>query len=520
MNQPSGEANSSPSAGGALGDLLTREGGPIRASDTLRDKLAIFSNGRCLVSHSNADDVDVVSLIALADRLGFKTGAVEYVDLGSLRSLYSAHRDRWTVGGMPARDDTAMQREVQELILRAKRLDASDIHVVVDGSRATVRFRVDGEMIPAPGGADGKPVQWQAEHGRQICMTAYAMAAEGGTADANYDPFGYQAGRVVTGLPEGIQAVRLQFNPVGYSGRHLVMRLLYAGHAVGEDIIDLGFSCGHEAMLAEFTQSQSGLVIISGPTGSGKTTTLERLMRGIVRSYPGESLLSVEDPPEYRIPGVVQLPVSNLRNDDDRGSAYADAIAAALRSDPDRIMIGEVRTPAAAHYAFEAAMTGHQVLTTLHANDALGIVPRFLDIGVEAYKLRDSSLVRGLLAQRLLKRLCPHCRRQVDPRDCGLAGGSLARLRAVLGDGPVWLPGPGCADCRQGYAGRTVVAEVVQPDEHLLDLLCSGHRQAAIDYWKGPLDGQDFSDHALEKLRQGVVDPRQVEYRIGKLDAP
>ncbi|HIJ64216.1 MAG TPA: Flp pilus assembly complex ATPase component TadA [Rhodospirillaceae bacterium] len=506
----------------AAAELLTRQGGPIRTNEALRDKVAIFSDGRCLVSRSNAEDIDVISVIALAGRLGFATQAAEYVDLGSLRSLYSVSREHavWPAVGRAARDDTAMQREVHELILRARRLEASDIHVVVDGNAVSVRLRVNGELMPLPGGTDGTPVHWQVEHGRQICMTAYAMAAEGGTADANYDPFGYQAGRIVSGLPEGIQAVRLQFNPVGYSGRHMVMRLLYAGHAVGRSLADLGFTATQEAMLGELTESQAGLVVISGPTGSGKTTTLERLMRTIVRRKPGESLLSVEDPPEYRIPGVVQLPVSNLRNDGDRGSAYADAIAAALRSDPDRIMIGEVRTPAAAHYAFEAAMTGHQVLTTLHANDALGIVPRFLDIGVEAYKLRDPSLIRGLLAQRLLKRLCPGCRRQVHPRDSRLAGDALARLLAVVGDGPVWLPGNGCDGCRGGYAGRTVIAELALPDQHLLDLLCAGDRQAAVDYWKSVLGGWSFADHAMDKLLQGIVDPQQIEYRVGRLAAP
>jgi type II secretory ATPase GspE/PulE/Tfp pilus assembly ATPase PilB-like protein len=504
----------------ALGDgeLVTCDGGAVRTSAALRDKVAIFAGGRCLISREHADDVDVISLIALARRLGFPTKSPEFVDLGSLRNIYSdgALQPSLSFPDKPIHDDTAMQREVQGLLSRAAAVQASDIHIVVDSDFANVRVRIDGELQPMASGA-GSSIQWRAEHGHQICLTAYAMAAEGGTADSNYDPFGYQAGRIMTGLPHGVQAVRLQFNPVGYNGRHLVMRLLYTGHAAGHSIRDLGFSTAQIETLIGFIENKTGIVVISGPTGSGKTTTLERLMRRIVESNPGDSVLSVEDPPEYKIPGVIQLPVSNMRNDADRDDAYTEAIAAALRSDPDRIMIGEVRTRAAAHHAFEAAMTGHQVLTTVHANDALGIVPRLMDIGVETYKLRDSSLLRGLVAQRLVRRLCPHCRRQSDPKSADLPSGMAKRLQVILECHPFWLPGVGCGFCRRGYGGRTVLGEIIRPDQKLLDLLCAGERQAASRYWLGVLGGQTFSQHAIEKIIEGVIDPIQAEHKIGRL---
>ncbi|MTJ79754.1 MAG: hypothetical protein F8N37_01845 [Telmatospirillum sp.] len=502
-------------------DVLTRDGGPVRASPTLRDKVAILSDGRCLVSRKHADDVDVLGVIALARRMGVRTRDPEFVDLGSLRSVYCGETGRagtgreMQEGGGP--DDTAMQREVQDLLARAAQAQASDIHVVVEGEAAGVRIRVDGDLRPLDGGANGAPVHWRAEHGRQICMTAYAMAAEGGTADASYDPFSFQAGRIMTGLPDGIQAVRLQFNPVGYSGRHLVMRLLYSGHAAGSSLDELGFSAAQVADLAAIADRQTGLLVISGPTGSGKTTTLERMMRRIVARYPGESILSVEDPPEYRIPGVIQLPVANMRSDNDRDNAYTEAIAAALRSDPDRIMIGEVRTRAAAHHAFEAAMTGHQVLTTVHANDALGIITRLLDIGVEPYKLRDPSLVTGLVAQRLIRRLCPLCRRPASSCDATVPADLAERLRALLPTDRFWLPGDGCSSCRNGYVGRTVVAETVRPDATLLALLCDGQRQDAFRHWIAELDGRPFLDHAAAKIAAGEIDPLQAEYRLGKL---
>jgi type II secretory ATPase GspE/PulE/Tfp pilus assembly ATPase PilB-like protein len=493
-------------------DLITRDGGPLRASATLRDKVAIFSDGRCLVSPAHARDLDVLSVIALARRLGIETRPPEFVDLGSLRGVYGG------TGGAEAkaaRDDTMMQREVQDLLRRAAQARASDIHLLIDGDAASVRIRVDGELRPLDGGGHGRQLSWRADHGRQVCMTAYAMAAEGGTADASYDPFGFQAGRMMTGLPEGVQAVRLQFNPVGFSGRHLVMRLLYAAQAVGRTLTDLGFSDDQASQLEAFTDVPAGLVVVSGPTGSGKTTTLERLMRRIVETHPGDAVLSVEDPPEYLIPGVVQLPVANLHNDEDRDDAYQEAIAAALRSDPDRIMIGEVRTRATARHAFEAAMTGHPVLTTVHANDALGIVPRLLDIGVEPFKLRDPSLVIGLVAQRLVRRLCPECRRPAGAAD--LPAGMATRLGPAIVERPFWLPGPGCPRCRLGYRGRTVVAELIRPDHALLDLLVEGKRHRALDYWLSTLGGKPFSHQVARAIAQGTLDPIQAESQFGRL---
>jgi type II secretory ATPase GspE/PulE/Tfp pilus assembly ATPase PilB-like protein len=335
-------------------------------------------------------------------------------------------------------------------------------------------------------------------------------------ADASYEQFAYQGARISNGLPEGLQAVRLQFNPVGFDGRQLIIRLLYSKQSAGSSLPELGFDKGHMEYLDYVSKISVGCFIVCGPTGSGKSTTLERMLSGMVKSHPGDHFLSVEDPPEYLIPGVVQLPVSNARTDEERAEAFSEAIAASLRSDPDKIMIGEIRTKASAQLALRAALTGHAVFTTLHSNDAMGILTRLKDIGIEDYMLKDSSLIKGMLAQRLVRKLCPHCRKPATLGD--LPNGLDRRLQALERVGEVYVQGPGCDHCRDGFQGRTVVAEIIMPDEQLLDLIVSGRRIEAFQYWKEKLGGRTLLDHAVDKIFQGVLDPREVEHKVGRIE--
>jgi type II secretory ATPase GspE/PulE/Tfp pilus assembly ATPase PilB-like protein len=230
-------------------------------------------------------------------------------------------------------------------------------------------------------------------------------------------------------------------------------------------------------------------------------------------------VITVEDPVEYPIEGAVQTPVVNAPTEEARSLAFAAAIANAMRLDPDTIMIGEVRDRASAQSALRASMTGHQVWTTVHANSALAIVDRLVDLGLPIAMVTDESLVTGLISQRLVKVLCPHCSRPLSEAMRQLEMGLVARVKRAVGArfDYVRVAGPGCPHCKNGTVGRTVVAEVVRTDAAFCELLRAGRKADAHHYWITELSGQTVAQHALEKVAAGLVDPRMAERVVGPL---
>ena len=263
-----------------------------------------------------------------------------------------------------------------------------------------------------------------------------------------------------------------------------------------------------------------GINIIAGPTGSGKSTTLQRVLLSIQQESRGaKHIITVEDPPEYPMPGIVQTPVANVSSSEERSEAFQNAIKSTMRLDPDVIMIGEVRDPPSAKLAFEAAMTGHQVWTTVHANNVFAIFDRLIGLGIPPNLMADPSIVKGLICQRLVKVICPHCRVPIqDVWDRY----SDAQQRRVMGLGScedVHVAGPGCKHCENtGVIGRTVVPEIIVPDQKLMMHIRRGDRDRAYAYWK-ETGGKTMLDVAKDKIVAGLIDPFQAELVVGLLDA-
>jgi type II secretory ATPase GspE/PulE/Tfp pilus assembly ATPase PilB-like protein len=193
-----------------------------------------------------------------------------------------------------------------------------------------------------------------------------------------------------------------------------------------------------------------------------------------------------------------------------------------MRLDPDTIMIGEIRDRPSAQSALRAAMTGHQVWSTVHANSAIGIIDRLEDLGLPLRMVADPSIITALISQRLVKLLCPHCK---EPLTASLdrhrrSPALIARLRTVLGDTieNACIAGPGCPHCcGRGTIGRTVLAEVITPDERFFAFVRATDKAAAIRYWLTDLGGITMSEHAVEKVREGLVDPMMAEQAVGWL---
>jgi general secretion pathway protein E len=350
----------------------------------------------------------------------------------------------------PAEDllDTGTQapviRMINALLLQALRERASDLHFEPYEARSVVRFRIDGvlrDVIEPPRALHAALVS------RLKIMASLDIAEKRLPQD----------GRIALKLGDKQVDVRVSTLPTG-PGERVVLRLLDKDSAQ-LDLTALGMSAATLAKVDALIREPHGILLVTGPTGSGKTTTLyaalSRLPRGTL------NMMTVEDPIEYALDGVGQTQV-NPRIELD----FARALRGILRQDPDIIMIGEIRDLETAQIAVQASLTGHLVLATLHTNDAASAVTRLADMGVEPYLLASSLL--GVLAQRLVRTLCPACRAPVSPT-AGEAA-LLAELRLPPSQA-LWAP-VGCGECRgTGYRGRTGIYELIVLDEALRELV-------------------------------------------------
>jgi general secretion pathway protein E len=495
---------------------LTAEGGPFDRGDNFRAIVALYPDGRLLVSRSHINNPQIISFIEEIKLDGFDAVDLQPVDIGVISTCYeNARTNAQRVTGQ--RDSARMRREVIELVGSLSKRRASDIHVVVGEASCSVRARIDGSMTHI--------ADWPADYGHSFCAAAFAMAD---ASDVNYQPYEYQGARCSNRkdlrLPEGVISLRMQFNPTTYGGRALIIRILYdSDDRTKGDIGDLGFAPEQVEDFEMLRAKPFGINIVAGPTGHGKSTTLQRNILAILKEYKYNiAIFTVEDPPEYPIPGAVQMPVVNASSSEERAEAFTRAIAAALRSNPDRIMIGEIRDSSSAKLAFEAAMTGHQVWSTLHSNDAITIPFRLKDLHVEEYKLVDPTLLTGLVSQRLVRKLCPHCRRGIINSD-DLPHGVMGRLdEAHIATNSVRIHNPkGCDKCSfTGYSGRTIAAEVILPDNGFMELVKVDNKIDAFDYWINELNGRTMVEYGMDLVEKGIASPLDAERVLGYLQRP
>lgn len=492
---------------------LTVEGGPLDRGELLRQIAAFFQDGRLFISKSHATNPLIISFIAEVKLLGYGEPKIEAVDINRVQMCYEAADE---LVFKSRQDEARMRREVLGLVEQMSKKRVSDIHIVVYETTCTVRARVAGSMESI--------AEWPPDYGHRFCAAAFTMAD---AADVNYQPYEYQGARVSNRkdlqLPEGVISLRLQFNPTVYDGRALIIRLLYnTDESTASDVTALGFTAEQLEDFEFLRQKPFGINIVAGPTGHGKSTTLQRNIIAILKEYNYNiAFFTVEDPPEYPIFGAVQMPVTNASTQAERAAEFTKAIAASLRSNPDRIMIGEVRDAASAGLAFEAAMTGHQVWTTLHANDAITIPFRLRDLHVEDFKLGDPSLLTGMISQRLVRKVCPKCSHAVEESDLNyntMARFDIARVSVET----LRKRNPkGCPACNNtGYAGRTVVAEVILPDTQFMAYVKADKKSDAEQYWLTELNGRNMMEHMVDRLRRGEVDPFDAERIMGPIILP
>lgn len=482
--------------------------GDLLASAEESKLLCLLSDGRLLIAAGQAMNPHVLSYCARLDRLGqpYQPVVVSF-DLIA-RVVQSAGSEH----GGGRLDHTRMQVTAKDLLKRACSDRASDIHIRVRKSGTEIYFRIHNDLVRVFGHTR--------EYGERLLATMYAAMTT--VSDNAYKPNERQDASIGDRdkLPDMLYGVRIATAPTS-EGNVMVLRLLY--NDAGNDVAlqPLGFSAHHAELLQLLKDQPIGMNIISGPTGSGKSTTLQRVLMGELQESQGAlHVITVEDPIEYPIPAAVQTPVTNASTEEERSRLFSAAIANAMRLDPDTIMIGEVRDRASAQNALRAAMTGHQVWTTVHANNAIAIIDRLVDLGLPMEMVADHSVTTGLISQRLIKVLCPACKKPLVTNERELPEELLRRVKRVVGAsiGGVHIAGPGCDACRgHGTIGRTVVAEIVIPDAQFFEYLRGGQKILAFEYWLKEHRGRTLLDHAIEKVAAGIVDPRMAEKTVGHL---
>ena len=375
---------------------------------------------------------------------------------------------------------------VDAIILKAIRQGASDIHVEPMQSKVRVRFRVDGSLVHS----SDYPQSYQAQIVSRIKVLAEADVAEHRI---------HQDGKISVRMGEEDIDLRASFYCTVF-GENAVLRILRKSkNLIGLD--ELGFP---PAVLRAFEEEvldpSTGIVLVTGPTGSGKTTTLYAAVDRI--NDPSKKIITCEDPVEYVIEGITQCSVANRP-----GLTFVDSLKAIVRQDPDVILIGEVRDRDSADMAIQSALTGHKVLTTFHTEDSVGALVRLMDMNIETFLI--ASTITGVIAQRLLRRVCPHCRVEetASPREIRALGLSREDLAAF----PL-TKGRGCANCLYtGFRGRTGVYELMVMSDAVRDAILQ--RRPTHEIKKIAADGPGFmslQEVGIVKALRGETTLREV----------
>jgi type II secretory ATPase GspE/PulE/Tfp pilus assembly ATPase PilB-like protein len=372
---------------------------------------------------------------------------------------------------------------VNLIISTALRERASDIHLVPFETTLQLRYRVDGLLQEKP----PPPKQLHAGLVSRIKIMADMNIAERFMPQDGHIQINHRGVRV---------DIRVGTMPTIY-GESLVMRLLEKSTKLLTPQ-ELGLDAERCALLSRLVEKPHGLFLTTGPTGSGKTTTLYSILQGIYT--PELKILTIEDPVEYELPGVAQIPVRPARN-----FTFASGLRSILRQDPDVVMVGEIRDSETAEIAIRAALTGHQVFSTLHTNDSTGAVTRLIDMGVEPFLI--SSSLEGVLAQRLVRRICAHCR--VESSVAPILRDKLEALGARRLEGRYYV-GKGCEECREtGYRGRIGIFELLPINPELRELILQKRSNAEL---KNAAQKTMFTMHqdALQKASEGVTSLEEI----------
>ena len=390
-------------------------------------------------------------------------------------------------------DDSPAIRFVNSTLYDALKTGASDIHLEMDPAGLAVKFRIDG-VLTAMRRIDSTELAAQA-------ISRIKVMAQLDIAERRVP----QDGRLQIGYQRRSIDVRVSIMP-SIHGEDAVLRILDREHLAqslaGLTLAKLGFDDPTQHQIRRLCRKPHGMLLVTGPTGSGKTTTLYAAIAETHQSR--DKIITIEDPVEYQLPGVLQIPVNERK-----GLTFARGLRSILRHDPDKILVGEIRDAETAQIAVQSALTGHLVFTTVHANTVFDVVGRFDQFGIDAYTF--ASAVNGVLAQRLLRRLCSHCAAPAEAP----ATVQVEALRDVLAmrTEPLrFMSAVGCEQCRgTGYSGRFALGEVLELTPSLKALLARRVSQLELQAEASHHGWRSLREQALTAAADGLTTMEEVD---------
>jgi len=515
-------AQSSLDRAAALRDAAERLAYPVMEEDALGDLAPAFAHAdyaemqqRLILVAEDAEGPLAVLGLPLLPGLGAWLGARKLrrlwlADPALVQSQLEAHESTFSAVADAVGEEvlvesvrdvsgeltlTAIQGEaspavrlINSTVFDALRLEASDIHLETLPQGLLIKFRIDGVL-------------------NRIAMVSNPQLAEQAIARV----------KVLAELDIGEKRIPQDGRfRVGSKGRDIDIRVSIMPSISGEDAVlrvldkkavmdsvqrltldSLGFDGQTIGLLRRLASEPYGMMLVTGPTGSGKTTTLYAALTEI--NHGEDKVITIEDPVEYQLPGVLQIPVNEKK-----GLTFAVGLRSILRHDPDKILVGEIRDPETAQIAVQSALTGHMVFTSVHANNTFDVIGRFMHMGVDPYNFVSS--LTGVVAQRLLRQNCSHCTEAVTPDEALLAESGIDDIAAFR-----FMAGRGCTHCRgTGYKGRRAIAEVLRLTDEIREMIVARAPIRALKEQARQQGTRFLRDVALDLVREGHTTLQEV----------
>jgi general secretion pathway protein E len=387
-------------------------------------------------------------------------------------------------------DTSPVVKLVNSTLYDALKSQASDIHLETSPSGMSIKYRIDG-VLSKVGSTPGLEVAEQV-------ISRIKVMAELDIAEKRVP----QDGRFKVSIKDREVDFRVSIMPSIF-GEDAVLRILdkqvLADQVKGLRLDYLGFDAASMAVMRKLSNEPYGMVLVTGPTGSGKTTTLYAAITEINHGH--DKIITIEDPVEYQLPGVLQIPVNEKK-----GLTFAKGLRSILRHDPDKILVGEIRDSETAQIAVQSALTGHLVFTTVHANNVFDVIGRFMHMGVDPYSF--VSALNGIVAQRLLRVICTHCSADYEPERQLLLDSGIDPAEA---GGFVFKHGLGCGVCRgSGFKGRKAIAEILHLNDEIRELIVAREPIRKIKDAARRNGTRYLRDAAVDLVRAGETSLQEI----------